>query len=197
MVFGSPELAAGGIFPQHPSGFGGSVFAIVLLALSLVLMFYGRSVIRGLSFFVVGLVGASFGILSGGLVLGFIGALAGGVVGFVLGGMLGMFFVDIGIGVALGYFGYLAVFDLTNAFILAVAVGFVLFVIGAVVSGKLLELGTAVVGGFILYGVLVFFGAGPLSSAAVSVLIAGAGFYFQDRKRRSGERWRQVPGRPL
>ena len=168
------------------------LFAIVLLALSLALIFYGRSIIKGLAFLVAGFAGAGFGLAAGGLVLGPIGAIVGGFVGFVVGGLLGLLLVHVGMGLALGYFGYLAVRDLTHVFALAVVAGVILFFVGVAISSKLLELVTAVVGGVILYGVLVYFGAASLSAALVSILFAAAGFYLQRKKRQRGEHWRQM-----
>jgi len=192
MSLASSGFATGSFLPHALSGFSGSVFAIILALVALGLMFAGRSIIKGLAFLVVGLAGAAFGLAAGGLLLGVIGSIIGGVVGFVLGGLIGLLLVHVGMGLALGYFGYLATRDLTHSLLLAVVVGIVLFFVGVAISSKLLELVTAVVGGVVLYGVLVFFGAAPLYAAAVSVVLAAAGFYVQRSRRRRGERWRQV-----
>jgi hypothetical protein len=192
MGLASAELATGSFFPHALSGAGGVVFAVILFALSLALMFDGRSIIKGLAFLVVGLAGAAFGLAAGGLLLGVIGAAVGAVVGFLVGGVVGLLLVDLGMGLALGYFGYLAARDLTHVFVLALVVGVILFFVGIVVSSKLLELVTALLGGVVLYGVLVFFGVAPLYAAVVSLVLAAAGFYAQLRKRRRGEHWRQM-----
>jgi hypothetical protein len=191
LALGTQGLASGAIFPHAISGFGGVVFAVVLLLISLGLMFAGRSLIKGLSFLVVGLAGAAFGLAAGGLFLGVIGAAIGAVVGFVVGGIIGVLLLHVGMGLALGYFGFLATRDLTNSFLVAVVVGFILFFVGVAVSSRLVELVTAVIGGIIFYEVLLFFAFAPLYSAPVSILIAAAGFYVQETKRRSGEHWRQ------
>ncbi len=190
MDLGLPQIAAGDFFPHALSGPGGLVYAGVLLLLSLALMFAGRSIIKALSFLVVGLAGAAFGLAAGGLVLGVLGAIVGGVVGFVVGGLIGLLLLHVGMGLALGYFGYLAVRDLTHVFILAVAVGVVLFIVGVIISSRLLELVTAAVGGIILYGALVFFGLPPLYSFLVSLVLAVAGFYVQWRRRGANPRRR-------
>jgi hypothetical protein len=192
MSLASSGFATGSFFPHILSGFSGSVFAIVLLALSLALMFNGRSMIKGLAFLVVGLAGAAFGLAVGGLFLGVIGAAIGGVVGFLIGGVVGFLLVDLGMGLALGYFGYVAIRDLTNVFVLAVVVGIILFFVGVAISSKLLDLVTAVLGGVILNGVLVFFGVSLPYAAVVSLVLAVAGFYIQMRKRHRGEHWRQM-----
>jgi hypothetical protein len=192
MNLASSAFATRSFFPHALSGFSGWVFAIILLGLSLVLMFKGRSTIKGLAFFVVGFAGAAFGLAVGGVVLGVIGAILGAVLGFLVGGVVGLLLVNVGMGLALGYFGYLATRDLTNVFVLAVVVGIILFFVGVAISSKLLDLVTAVLGGVILDGVLLFFGVSPPYAAIISLVLATVGFYVQFRNRRRGERWRQM-----
>jgi len=195
LALGIQEFATGGIFPHAISGFGGLVFAVILLVVSLGLMFAGRSLIKGLSFLVVGLAGAAAGLAAGGLLLGWIGAAVGAVVGFIVGGMIGVLLLHVGMGLALGYFGFLATRDLSHSFVVAVAVGIVLFFVGVAVANKLMELVTAVIGGVILYEVLLFFALAPLYAGLVSLILAAAGFYVQETKRRRGQPWRQDSGR--
>jgi hypothetical protein len=185
-------LATNTFFPHALSGAGGDVLAVILLLISIALMFSGRSIIKGLAFLVVGFAGAVFGLAVGGIVLGPIGAVIGGVIGFLAGGAIGLLLVEVGMGLALGYFGYLATRDITHVFVLAVVVGVILFFVGVALASKLLELVTAVLGGVVLYGVLVFFGLAPLDSAVISLVLAAAGFFVQQRKRRQGEHWRQM-----
>jgi len=185
-------LAPATLFPHFISGLGGSVFALVLGVVALGLIFAGRSIIKGLAFLVVGLAGAGFGIALGGSILGIVGAAVGGVAGFLLGGLIGLLLVDVGMGLAMGYYAYLATRYLTHSLPLAVVVGIVLFFVGVAISSKLLELVTALIGGLVLYSVLVFFGLAPLDSAIVSILLAAVGFFVQRNRRRQGERWRQM-----
>jgi hypothetical protein len=173
------------------AGPGATLYAVALLFVSLALIFYGRSVIKALAFLVAGLAGAALGATAGALVLGPIGSLVGVVVGFIVGGMLGLLLVSVGIGVALGYFAYQVVRDLTHVFLLAAAVGVVLFIVGLAASRTFLELAAVLVGGVILYGVLIFFGAGPAVAAVIAIIAALAGFLNQSRNRRQGEHWRQ------
>ena len=195
MALAIQELATGGIFPHAIAGFGGSIFAVVLLLVAFGLMFAGRSLIKGLSFLVVGLAGAAAGLAVGGLLLGLVGAAFGALVGFIVGGMIGVLFLHVGMGLALGYFGFLATRDLSHSFLAAVAVGVVLFFVGVAISAKLVELVTAVIGGVILYEALLFFALAPFYAGLVSLVLAAAGFYAQETKRRRGQPWRQDGGR--
>ena len=176
MGLACPALATGTPFPHFISGLGGSVFALVLALVALALIFVGPlEVIKGLAFLVVGLAVAAFGVATGGVLLGVVGAIIGGVAGFLVGGLIGLLLVDFGMGLALGYFAYLATRYLTHSLILAVVVGIVLFFVGVAISSKLLELVTAAIGGLVLYSVLVFFGVTPFDSAVVSILLAAVG----------------------
>jgi hypothetical protein len=186
------EAVAGSLFPHPFLGFGGEVFAAVLLLVSLALMFAGRAVIKGLAFLAVGLAGAAFGASAGGLFLGVTGTGIGAVVGFLVGGALGLLLVDVGLGLALGYFGYLVTRDLTGVFLLALVAGIILFFVGVAVSTRLLELATAVLGGVMIYGVLIFFGVSAPLSTVVSLALAVIGFAVQFRSRHRAERWRQI-----
>lgn len=179
-------------FPSALSGFGGVAYAAILALVALALMFSGRSIIKGLAFLVVGLAGAAFGAAVAGGLLGVVGAVIGVVVGFLVGGAIGLLLVDVGMGLALGYFGYLVTRDLTNAFVLAVVVGVILFVVGVAISSKLLDLVTAVLGGIIFYGVLAFFGVPEVYAAVVSLVLAVIGLSVQIRSRPSGENRRQA-----
>jgi hypothetical protein len=170
------------------------LYALVLLVVSLVLIFAGKSAIKALAFLVVGLAGAAFGAAAGTLVLGPIGTVLGAVIGFVIGGVIGLLLVHVGIGLALGYFGYLVTRDLTHIWLLAVTVGIVLFVAGVVITSKVLELATAVLGGVILYGVLTYFGVPPLFALIVAVVATIAGYFVQ---RNNSERRHQVQVRTV
>ncbi|HUH99516.1 MAG TPA: hypothetical protein VLY65_00600 [Nitrososphaerales archaeon] len=191
MGFSAAELA-NSFFPHALSGAGGLIYALILLALSFALMFAGRSTIKGLAFLVAGLAGAGFGFAAGGLFLGIIGAVIGGVIGFILGGLIGVLLVNVGMGLALGYFGYLATKFLVHSDLLAIVAGVILFFIGVAISSKLLELVTAILGGIILYGVLIFFGASPFVASVISLILAAAGLYVQWTRRGPNRNWRRT-----
>ena len=197
MSVGSAPLSVVDHFLPHFLTVPGSfLYALVLLVLALALIFAGRSVVKALAFLVVGLAGAAFGAAAGTLVLGPIGTVLGAVVGFVLGGVIGLLLVHIGIGLALGYFGYLVTRDLTHVFLLAVAVGIVLLAVGIAMASKILEIATAVLGGVILYGVLTFFGLPPWLALVVAAVAAIAGYYVQRSNSASSRKVadRSVPG---
>lgn len=181
------EAEAVNVFPHALSGFGALVYAVVLALIALALMFAGRRVIKGLAFLVVGLAGAAFGVAAGGAVLGIVGSVFGAVIGFLVGGAIGLFLVSIGMGLALGYFAYLATDFLTHSHIFAVFVGIVLFVVGLAISGKLLGVVTAALGGIIFYNVLIYFGISSLEAGLLAFVIALAGYLVQ---RSSAERHR-------
>ena len=186
-----PASAVGCCFPSALSqGPSGTFTAIVLGIVALGLMFAGRSIIKGLAFVVVGFAGAAFGAAAGALILGPLGGLIGIVLGFLLGGLVGVVLVELGMGIALGYFGYLLTRFLDGPVDLVLVVGVVLFIVGLALSTKALELVTAVIGGIVLDSVLIFFGASTFNAAVISLLLAAAGLFVQDSKRRRAQHWR-------
>jgi len=188
MISGSSLAAYGGhLLPRFLLGLGSTLYALVLLILALALIFAGRSIIKALAFLVAGLAGATFGAVLGSLVLGLLGTILGAVLGFVGGGLIGLLLVHIGIGLALGYFGYVITRDITHVFLLAVIAAILLFVVGIVIASRLLELGTAVLGGVILYGVLTVFGIAPFFAVLIAIVASITGFYLQYSRRPSSQ----------
>lgn len=169
------------------TGLGADVYALLLLVLAVALLFAGSSLIKVLAFLVVGLAGAAFGAAVGTLLLPILGTIVGAVVGFIIGGVIGLLLVYVGVGLALGYFGYHATLDYTHILVLAVVVGIALLIVGIVITTKVLELATAVLGGVILYGVLTFFGLAPLLSLVIAIVAVVLGFavQFSGKQRRS------------
>jgi hypothetical protein len=171
------------LIPHLLSGAGAVIYLVALIVVSLLLMFAGRAIIKALAFVAVGLAGAAFGATAGGLILGLLGAVIGAFVGFIVGGLIGLLLVHIGMGLALGYFGYVIIRDLTHVFILALVLGFFLFVVGIIISSKLLDLVTAILGGMILYETLVILRVSPLFATLMAVILAVLGFYVQRTTR--------------
>jgi hypothetical protein len=143
---------------------------LALLVVSLALIFAGGTFAKIVAFMVVGLVGAVFG---GVLVAQYISPqwdLVGVLLGFVIAGLLGMILLPLGIGLIVGYAGYLLALGLGLTSTLAAATGIIFFIVGLVLSSKIIKVVTAIGGGFLLFNVLVYFGLGSI----LSTLIAGA-----------------------
>ena len=158
-----------------------------MLAVSLVLIFAGRTVVKVLAFLVVGLIGASIGgelaaqYLTG---TGSLGTVLGVVLGFVFGGLLGVTLVAVGIGLAIGYAAYVLTADLVSGSTVPLIVGFIFFIVGLALYNKILSFVTAVAGGLLLFDVLELYGLDP----AVSVIVAGVltvlGIWVQEGSHR-------------
>jgi hypothetical protein len=156
---------------------------LALLAVSLVLIFAGRSVVKVIAFFVVGLVGASIGgtlaaqYLAGS---GDLGALLGIILGFVIGGMIGVVLVMVGIGVVLGYGAYVLTGEFVSGNIIPLVVGFVFFLVGIALYDRILSLVTALAGGFLLFDVLTAYGVGSTLSIVIAIALTIAGIWVQE-----------------
>jgi hypothetical protein len=162
-----------------------------LFAVSLVLIFAGRSVVKVIAFLVVGLVGAAIG---GTLAAQFfagagdLGTLLGVILGFAIGGLIGVVLVMVGIGLVLGYGAYAVTQQFVSGNIIPLVVGFIFFLVGLALYNKILGLVTAVAGGFLLFDVLIAYGAGSTLSAVIAAALTLAGIWVQEKGRKKTAR---------
>ena len=156
------------------------LLVLSMVAVSLVLIFAGRTLVKVVAFLAVGLAGAGFG---GALAAQYLSpqwGLLGVFLGFVIGGLLGVVLLPLGVGLAVGYAGYLLALDFALGPTAALVAGVAFFVAGALLSGKILSVGTAVAGGFLLFDVLTrYTGVGPDFAVVVSTLATVAGLWVQ------------------
>ena len=160
---------------------------LALLVISLVLIFAGRSVIKAIAFFVVGLIGAAIGgtlaaqYLAGA---GDLGSILGFLLGFAIGGLIGVVMVMVGIGVVLGYGAYTVTQQFVSGTTIPLVVGFVFFLVGIALYNKILGLVTAVAGGFLLFDVLIAYGVGSTLSLVVAAALTLAGVWVQEKGKK-------------
>ncbi len=150
-----------------------------LLALSLVLIFAGKTLVKVVAFFVVGIAGAAFGGTLAAQYLAPSWQVVGMILGFVIGGMLGVALIALGIGVALGYAAYVVALDLAFGPTAALIAGVVFFIVGLALSGKILTVGTALVGGLLLFNVLTHYGFGSTMATLVASALTLVGLWVQ------------------
>ena len=152
---------------------------LALLGASLVLIFAGRTLAKVVAFLVVGFVGAAFGGQLAAQYLPPPWALLFMVIGFAVGGLLGVVLLPLGVGLVVGYAGYLVALDLALGHLPALVAGAALFVVGALLSGKILGAATALVGGFLLFGVLTHYGFDQTLATLVAAFLAIMGLWLQ------------------
>jgi hypothetical protein len=173
-----------------------------MLVVSLVLIFAGRTVVKVVAFFAVGLIGASIGGALAAQYLvgsGSLGVLLGVILGFVIGGMIGVVAVMLGIGVIIGYGAFILAGQFVSGDIIPLVVGFVFFLVGIALYNKILGLVTAVAGAFLLFDVLTIYGVNPTMSIVIAGAAALAGIWVQEglgRKRMSQPTVSNVGGQP-
>ncbi len=154
-----------------------------MLVVSLVLIFAGRTVVKVVAFFAVGLVGASIGgslatqYLAGS---GSLGVLLGVILGFVMGGLFGVVLVMLGIGLVIGYGAYVLTQEFVTGDLIPLAAGFVFFLVGIALYNKILGLVTALAGGLLLFDVLTAYGMDPTLSIVLAGAAAVAGLWVQE-----------------
>jgi hypothetical protein len=158
---------------------------VLLLIVSLLLIFFGRTVVRALAFLVIGLIGATIG---GALAaqylpsLGSLGGLFGLVLGFIIGGFIGLMLVPVGIGLAVGYSAYLLTLDVVPNTTAAFVVALFFFIAGVFLYRKILTVVTAVAGGFLLFDALSFY-VNPTAAAVLAGLVTLVGLWLNFRHR--------------
>ncbi len=169
-----------------PEVIGTPIFLVALLAVSLLLIFFGRRVIKVVTFVLGGFIGAYFGGTLGAFFLSSLGAILGEIAGFLLGGLLSLAFLSLAIGFGLGYSGYAITQLMLGATIPSLIVGVVLFVLGVILSGRILTLVSVFIGSFLLLNALAFTGLQlPLAIVVVSAL-AILGLWIQNESIRRG-----------
>lgn len=168
---------------------------VALLAVSLAMIFAGGTLAKVLAFLAVGVAGAALG---GSLAVQYLSqswAIVGLLLGFAVGGMLGVVLLSVGVGLALGYAGYLVALDFALGTTVAIVVGVVFFVVGLALSSRIIGLATAVLGGLLLFGALTQYAG---LSLAFGTLLAGAltlaGLWVQLGPRHASQTPAQMGG---
>lgn len=189
------QQALAPVLAQFPA----SVILLTLLAVSLVLIFAGRTLVKVVAFLVVGFVGAAFG---GSLAAQYLPphlAILGMLLGFVAGGLLGLVLLPLGVGLAVGYAGYLVALDLALGPTPALIAGVAFFVVGALLSGRILGVATALVGGLLLFNVLTHYVGLSLPMAtllAAALTVIGLWVQLEPQRRPTQPTTTAVGGRP-
>ncbi len=156
------------------------LLVLSLLVVSLVLIFAGRTLVKVVAFLVVGFAGAAFGSALAVQYLSPQWAIIGLLLGFVIGGLLGVALLPLGIGLAVGYAGYVIALDLALGPTAALIAGVAFFIVGAILSGKVLGAVTAVVGGLLLFDVLTrYIGFGPTMATVIAASLTLIGLWVQ------------------
>jgi hypothetical protein len=158
-----------------------------MLAVSLVLVFAGRTVVKVIAFLVVGLVGASIGGMLAAQYLvgsGTLGTLLGVLLGFFIGGLIGVVLVAVGIGLAFGYAAYLLTTTLVTGTMIPLIAGFVFFIVGLALYNKVLGVVTALAGGLLFFDVLTLYGLGSTLAVVLAAGVTLAGIWVQEGLRK-------------
>ena len=171
---------------EHLTGLSGTALLVLLIAFSLALAFAGRRLVKALAFITGGLVVGSIGVslassyLAG---MGNLGALIGGVLGFLVGGFIGLALVYFGIGIGIGYFGYIIAASFVSNSLIPIAAGIVLFLLGIFLANKILSVATSVLGGILMFEVVSSLGAGDVLSLILALGVALFGIWVQTRQK--------------
>lgn len=166
------------LWPVLP-GVPAPLLLLGLLGVSLLLIFAGNTLAKVVAFLAVGVVGAAFG---GSLAVQYLAPhwqIVGALLGFVVGGLLGVVLLPLGVGLAVGYLGYLVALDFALGPTAAIIAGVAFFVVGALLADKILGVATAAIGGLLLFDVLTRYGFGPSLATLVAALLTIVGLWVQ------------------
>lgn len=160
--------------------FPAQLLLLALLGASLVLIFAGRTLAKVVAFLAVGLVGAALGGTLAAQYLPPMWGVFGALLGFVMGGILGVALLPLGVGLALGYAGYVVALGFALGSTMALVVGVVFFVVGAILSNRILSVTTAVIGGLLLFDVLTrYVGFSSTIATVVAAFVTLIGLWVQ------------------
>ena len=159
-----------------------SVLAIIFLIMGLVLVFYGRKLVKIITFIVGGIVGA---ILIYEYVVPWLNIsepftyiLA--LLGFIISGVLAIAIVHLLGAVIAGYLAYRLINPYFQDWILSLLIAIIAFAIVLVLFNKLLSIGTAVLGAILVsHSINIFIPLGIIISLIIVVVLAVAGAYYQ------------------
>lgn len=171
-----PQIPFAALTPQM-----GTLALLALLAAAVALLFAGRQVIRALVFLLAGSAGAVLGSALATAMLGQAYAFLGLIAGLLSVGLLSLALLPLGVGLALGYYGYLAVGEIAPGGLAPMVAGLILFVVGAYLAGKILSVASVLLGGLLLFNTLGLVGATASQSIALSGLLAVLGLLVQFR----------------
>lgn len=153
-----------------------AVFAVLLL-------FAGRKIAKAAVFLAAGAVTAVFAADFLSPYFADVLVLLAALAGFVVGGLIGLFFLKVGVGLAVGLLGFsVASFFGVEMWLAAVA-GLAFFIVGVILADKVLALATVFLGGLLLFQSMTAMGLPLLLTAPAILVLAVAGIYVQTRKR--------------
>jgi len=159
-----------------------SLLAIIFLILGLILVFYGRKLVKIVTFIVGGIVGA---ILIYEYIIpwlkisepfNYIIAL----LGFIISGVLAIALIHL-LGAAIaGYLAYRFVNPYFQDWMLPLIIAVIAFVVVLILFNKLLSIGTAILGAILVsYSINIFISLGITVSFIIIIVLAIVGAYYQ------------------
>ena len=166
--------------PPVEGYFPAQLLLLALLGVSLVLIFAGRTLAKVVAFLAVGVVGAALGGTLSAQYLSPMWDIFGLLLGFVVGGVLAVALLPLGVGLALGYAGYVIALSFAASSTLALIVGVAFFIAGALLSNRILSVTTAVIGGLLLFDVLTrYIGFSSTIATVVAAFVTFVGLWVQ------------------
>lgn len=158
--------------------------AIVFLILGVVLVFYGRKLVKILTFIIGGIVGAIliYEYVVPWLNIGEPFNYVLSLLGFVISGVLAIALIHLLGSIIAGYLVYRFVYPYFQDWSIPLLIAVIAFAIVLVLFNKLLSIGTAVLGALLVsYAINIIISLGPIVSLIIVIVLAIVGSYYQLR----------------
>lgn len=158
--------------------------AILFIILGLIIIFYGRKLVKIVSFIVGGIIGA---ILIHEYVIPWLKisepfSYILSLLGFIVSGVLAVALIHLLGSMIAGYLAYRFVYPYFQDWAIPLMIAVVTFAIVLVLFNKLLSIGTAVLGALLVaYSINIIIPLGPIIFIIIVVVLAVAGAYYQLR----------------
>ncbi|MCL7384055.1 MAG: hypothetical protein LZ167_02975 [Thaumarchaeota archaeon] len=159
-----------------------SLPAIIFLILGLILVFYGRKLVKIITFIVGGIIGA---ILIYEYIIPWLKISEPfnyivAFLGFIISGVLAIALIHLLGAVIAGYLTYRFVNPYFQDWMPPLIIAVIVFAVVLVLFNKLLSIGTAVLGAILVsYSINIFISLGTIASLIIIIVLAIAGAYYQ------------------
>lgn len=163
-------------------GFIDSLSGIIFLVLGLLLVFYGRKIVKMVTFIVGGIVGAYifYQLIVPRLEIGEPYIYIIPLIGFIISGILTILLMYFLGGLIGGYFTYSFLRPYFQDWTIPLIISIIVFVIVFILFNKVLSIGTAILGAMLVsHSINIFIPQNPILSIIIIIFLSAVGAYYQ------------------
>ncbi|MEM1584043.1 MAG: hypothetical protein QXF28_04570 [Nitrososphaerota archaeon] len=158
--------------------------AILFIILGLIMTFYGRKLVKVVSFIVGGIIGAIliYQYVVPWLEIGEPFSYIMSLLGFIIAGVLAIALIQLLGAMIVGYLAYRFVYPYFHDWVISLVIAVVVFAVVLILFNKLLSIGTAILGALLVtYSINLIIPLTPIISLIIVIVLAIVGAYYQLR----------------